>query len=95
MLNDRCAPGGGGGNGAARWIIWMAARSNSAEPELRRIDRSEEHTSELQSQSTISYAVFCLKKKKKKKKRRIKKKEKKKERDTTRQIAMKVHNTEK
>ena len=24
--------------------------------------RSEEHTSELQSQSTISYAVFCLKK---------------------------------
>src|SRR2546430_12909933 len=29
-----------------------------------RIDRSEEHTSELQSQS-ISYAVFCLKKKNK------------------------------
>ena len=28
-------------------------------------DRSEEHTSELQSQSTISYAVFCLKKKNK------------------------------
>ena len=26
--------------------------------------RSEEHTSELQSQSLISYAVFCLKKKK-------------------------------
>ena len=24
--------------------------------------RSEEHTSELQSQSVISYAVFCLKK---------------------------------
>ena len=31
--------------------------------------RSEEHTSELQSQSTISYAVFCLKKKNKKKKK--------------------------
>ena len=29
-------------------------------------DRSEEHTSELQSHSFISYAVFCLKKKKKK-----------------------------
>ena len=29
--------------------------------------RSEEHTSELQSHSFISYAVFCLKKKKKKK----------------------------
>ena len=27
------------------------------------LPRSEEHTSELQSQSTISYAVFCLKKK--------------------------------
>ena len=27
------------------------------------VGRSEEHTSELQSQSTISYAVFCLKKK--------------------------------
>src|SRR5919198_3880937 len=26
--------------------------------------RSEEHTSELQSRETISYAVFCLKKKK-------------------------------
>ena len=26
---------------------------------------SEEHTSELQSRETISYAVFCLKKKKK------------------------------
>src|SRR6056300_1785033 len=30
-------------------------------------ERSEEHTSELQSHSEISYAVFCLKKKKKKK----------------------------
>ena len=27
------------------------------------MNRSEEHTSELQSQSTISYDVFCLKKK--------------------------------
>ena len=31
-----------------------------------RQDRSEEHTSELQSHSEISYAVFCLKKKKNK-----------------------------
>src|SRR3546814_4824953 len=30
------------------------------------IDRSEEHTSELQSLMRISYAVFCLKKKKNK-----------------------------
>src|SRR3546814_6257664 len=28
----------------------------------RRIERSEEHTSELQSLMRISYAVFCLKK---------------------------------
>ena len=30
------------------------------------VDRSEEHTSELQSPNTISHAVFCLKKKKNK-----------------------------
>src|SRR5213082_3976296 len=44
--------------------------------------RSEEHTSELQSPDTISYAVFCLKKKKKKTKKKknnyIKKTKKKK-----------------
>src|SRR3546814_7979710 len=31
---------------------------------VREFDRSEEHTSELQSLMRISYAVFCLKKKK-------------------------------
>src|SRR3546814_7887405 len=31
----------------------------------RYVQRSEEHTSELQSLMRISYAVFCLKKKKK------------------------------
>ena len=41
--------------------------------------RSEEHTSELQSQSTISYAVFCLKKKKKRKKKKKKKTKKQKD----------------
>ena len=35
---------------------------------IRKPGRSEEHTSELQSHSFISYAVFCLKKKKTKKK---------------------------
>src|SRR6187397_3695998 len=34
-------------------------------PGMFRTRRSEEHTSELQSLYTISYAVFCLKKKKK------------------------------
>src|SRR3546814_9272580 len=36
-----------------------AAKSNAPDPE-----RSEEHTSELQSLMRISYAVFCLKKQK-------------------------------
>ena len=35
--------------------------------------RSEEHTSELQSRETISYAVFCLKKKNKNKNKKKKK----------------------
>src|SRR5881396_3198920 len=34
-----------------------------ARPAARTSGRSEEHTSELQSLRTISYAVFCLKKK--------------------------------
>src|SRR3546814_10262830 len=34
------------------------------DPDLSRLKRSEEHTSELQSLMRISYAVFCLKKKK-------------------------------
>src|SRR3546814_3167237 len=33
-------------------------------PRRRRVGRSEEHTSELQSLMRISYAVFCLKTKK-------------------------------
>src|SRR3546814_3674423 len=32
-------------------------------PAHREVDRSEEHTSELQSLMRISYAVFCLQKK--------------------------------
>src|SRR3546814_1859877 len=36
------------------------------------VERSEEHTSELQSLMRISYAVFCLKKKKKNKQKSIK-----------------------
>src|SRR3546814_4400620 len=42
-----------------------ACRSRSGERQAKRMtDRSEEHTSELQSLMRISYAVFCLKKKK-------------------------------
>src|SRR3546814_5597132 len=39
-----------------------AGRGNAAS--MRHGNRSEEHTSELQSLMRISYAVFCLKKKK-------------------------------
>src|SRR3546814_309559 len=47
--------------------FWLVGRKPSAKPdgvEAIEIDRSEEHTSELQSLMRISYAVFCLKKKK-------------------------------
>src|SRR3546814_6124434 len=40
---------------------WLA---HAAGGDRRRLPRSEEHTSELQSLMRISYAVFCLKKKK-------------------------------
>src|SRR3546814_9422905 len=40
------------------------ARAEQRVMTLRRLLRSEEHTSELQSLMRISYAVFCLKKKK-------------------------------
>src|SRR3546814_2399821 len=41
-----------------------ASRRNPASGRLAKPDRSEEHTSELQSLMRISYAGFCLKKKK-------------------------------
>src|SRR3546814_1790014 len=40
----------------------------SATTDMIQRERSEEHTSELQSLMRISYAVFCLKKKKKRRK---------------------------
>src|SRR3546814_3608863 len=45
------------GAAPARWLCEVRRRYESGE-------RSEEHTSELQSLMRISYAVFCLKKKK-------------------------------
>src|SRR3546814_3904076 len=41
----------------------MARLTHAADYEARIDDRSEEHTSELQSLMRSSYAVFCLKKK--------------------------------
>src|SRR3546814_2153621 len=44
---------------------WPVPDARALDPEAGpEIDRSEEHTSELQSLMRISYAVFCLKKKK-------------------------------
>jgi len=57
----------------ANSLYWMSRNAERAENNarildvqlLQMIERSEEHTSELQSPVPISYAVFCLKKKKK------------------------------
>src|SRR3546814_4659116 len=46
-------------------LVVQAWRGMPPEPPLWAVDRSEEHTSELQSLMSISYAVFCLKKKNK------------------------------
>src|SRR3546814_12921664 len=43
----------------------IVSTSQEVEVVILEVDRSEEHTSELQSLMRISYAVFCLKKKKK------------------------------
>src|SRR3546814_4897277 len=44
--------------------LWRTHQASAANGEMHRSwDRSEEHTSELQSLMRISYAVFCLKKK--------------------------------
>src|SRR3546814_6674981 len=49
---------------AVRKAVRGHSRATEAQP-LPVVDRSEEHTSELQSLMRISYAVFCMKKKKK------------------------------
>src|SRR3546814_5425921 len=57
----------GAGPGRTLWRIHMPLIRGSllAAGTIVFVDRSEEHTSELQSLMRISYAVFCLKKKKK------------------------------
>src|SRR3546814_3002031 len=44
---------------------WVDEAGEEGHVQLSEVDRSEEHTSELQSLMRISYAVFCLKKKNK------------------------------
>src|SRR3546814_1051962 len=51
--------------GARPLLVALETRRADVYVQLFGADRSEEHTSELQSLMRISYAVFCLKKKKK------------------------------
>src|SRR3546814_10579773 len=60
---------GFGRGGRRGFIIIMRDITHEKSLEEERDERSEEHTSELQSLMRISYAVFCLKKKKIKKKK--------------------------
>src|SRR3546814_9945296 len=51
--------------------VTLVERDEARDPAISKIlmvERSEEHTSELQSLMRISYAVFCLKKKKQERK---------------------------
>src|SRR3546814_2851646 len=52
-----------GGLRSAHHFIYKFGDTRPQRRQMRRIERSEEHTSELQSLMRISYAVFCLKKK--------------------------------
>src|SRR3546814_4736138 len=53
-------------DGRGRWMdnVFIERLWRSLKYECAYLNRSEEHTSELQSLMRISYAVFCLKKKK-------------------------------
>src|SRR3546814_7599172 len=64
VAEDRRAEGRGRGVHVEVGVAGDLARAQQ-ERHLLATDRSEEHTSELQSLMRISYAVFCLKKKKK------------------------------
>src|SRR3546814_7616027 len=55
-----------GSSPGQRLVDDLQSLSGAAIGSVERDERSEEHTSELQSLMRISYAVFCLKKKKKK-----------------------------
>src|SRR3546814_3366935 len=54
---------GGGATARSYGVCLRGDGPQAVPPELTPGERSEEHTSELQSLMRISYAVFCLKKK--------------------------------
>src|SRR3546814_7633958 len=73
LVLDRRPPPQGLRHGVRLMMLWLAILSNiilggytalKHDVLYTAYDRSEEHTSELQSLMRISYAVFCLKKKK-------------------------------
>src|SRR3546814_10915613 len=45
------------------WVVVADSRATIGRSHAQNLQRSEEHTSELQSLMRLSYAVFCLKKK--------------------------------
>src|SRR3546814_2850047 len=53
----------GGDTPLAKQVDMIAGRNLAPDAFGEAVERSEEHTSELQSIMRISYAVFCLKKK--------------------------------
>src|SRR3546814_6281068 len=55
----------GSANGHRHLTLWIRYHKHPTTTLHDLLERSEEHTSELQSLMRISYAVFCLKKKKK------------------------------
>src|SRR3546814_3581362 len=57
--------GGGAAGGYAGHLLARAGARRVEQDRIVPLQRSEEHTSELQSLMRISYAVFCLKKKNK------------------------------
>src|SRR3546814_4393337 len=67
-LGKIVVPGGTEGVKVNEVIAYILEEGEDAsaisQPAAAKGDRSEEHTSELQSLMRISYAVFCLKKKK-------------------------------
>src|SRR3546814_3405103 len=56
--------------GSRRGAFFLSASEGRTVLRQAQHERSEEHTSELQSLMRISYAVFCLKKKKQKSQKR-------------------------
>src|SRR3546814_6681078 len=64
LLHDECEIAQPNDSWAAGQSQRVGIRSAPRPPAAAGTDRSEEHTSELQSPIRISYAVFCLNKKK-------------------------------